>query len=64
MLSIDSTGITIFEYKINYEILILIGVIYLILVGHTVASCCNIPGIIESMTDIATSTMTETVKTS
>jgi hypothetical protein len=33
--------IKIFGYKINLEILILIGVIYLILVGHTFCGCCN-----------------------
>jgi hypothetical protein len=33
--------ISIFGFKINLEILILIGVIYLILVGHTLCGCCN-----------------------
>lgn len=33
--------ISIFGYKLNLEILILIGVIYLILVGHTLCGCCN-----------------------
>ena len=33
--------ISIFGYKLNVEILILIGVIYLILVGHTLCGCCN-----------------------
>ena len=33
--------ISIFGYKLNLEILILIGVVYLILVGHTVCGCCN-----------------------
>ena len=33
--------ISIFGYKLNIEILILIGVIYLILVGHTLCGCCN-----------------------
>jgi len=41
--------ISIFGYKINLEILILIGVIYLILVGHTVCGCCNFHGIIEGL---------------
>jgi len=31
----------LFGYKINLEILILIGVIYLILVGHMFYGCCN-----------------------
>jgi hypothetical protein len=34
--------ISIFGYKLNLEVLILIGVIYLILVGHTFCSCCSL----------------------
>ena len=33
--------ISIFGYKLNLEILILIGVVYLILVGHTFCGCCH-----------------------
>jgi carbonic anhydrase len=33
--------ISIFGYKLNLEVLILIGVVYLILVGHTVCGSCN-----------------------
>jgi hypothetical protein len=33
--------ISIFGFKLNLEILILIGVIYLILVGHLFCGCCN-----------------------
>jgi len=33
--------ISIFGYKLNLEVLILIGVIYLILVGHTLCGCSN-----------------------
>lgn len=33
--------ISILGYKLNLEVLILIGVIYLILVGHTICGCCN-----------------------
>ena len=33
--------ISIFGFKLNLEILILIGVIYLILVGHTLCGCSN-----------------------
>jgi hypothetical protein len=33
--------ISIFGYKLNLEILILIGVVYLILIGHTVCGCCR-----------------------
>jgi hypothetical protein len=42
--------IAIFGYKFNVEILILIGVVYLILVGHTFCGCCNY-SLIESFTD-------------
>jgi hypothetical protein len=41
--------ISIFGYKLNLEILILIGVVYLILVGHTVCGCCNMGKIIEGL---------------
>ena len=41
--------ISIFGYKIGLEILILIGVIYLILVGHTICGCCNFYSLIEGM---------------
>ena len=41
--------ISIFGYKLNVEILILIGVVYLILVGHTFCGCCNY-GMMESFT--------------
>ena len=41
--------INIFGYKISLEILILIGVIYLILVSHTVCGCCNMRGIMEGL---------------
>lgn len=34
-------NITILGFKLNVEILILIGVIFLILAGHTVGGCCN-----------------------
>jgi hypothetical protein len=33
--------ISIFGFKLNLEILILIGVVYLILVGHTLCGCAN-----------------------
>ena len=33
--------ISILGFKFNLEVLILIGVVYLILVGHTVCGCCN-----------------------
>jgi len=40
--------ISIFGYKLSLEVLILIGVIYLILVGHTFCGCCNF-GLMEGM---------------
>ena len=48
-----SMDISILGYKLSVEILILIGVIYLILVGHTVGSCCNVHGIVEGLQNIA-----------
>jgi hypothetical protein len=60
--------ISIFGYKLNLEVLILIGVVYLILVGHTFCGCCNF-GLIEGMdtnanTDMSANMMvgTETKK--
>jgi hypothetical protein len=41
--------ISLFGFKMNLEILILIGVIYLILVAHTVGGCCNMPLIMEGL---------------
>jgi hypothetical protein len=41
--------ITLFGFKMNLEILILIGVIYLILVAHTFGGCCNMPLIMEGL---------------
>lgn len=42
--------ISIFGYKLNVQVLILIGVIYLILVGHTLCGCSNY-SLMESFTD-------------
>jgi len=50
--------VSIFGYKFNLEVLILIGVVYLILVGHTVCGCCNMGRIMEGMTDVV-STMSK-----
>jgi hypothetical protein len=44
--------ISIFGYKLNLEILILIGVVYLILVGHTLCGCCNMGKIMEGLEDM------------
>lgn len=50
--------ISFFGYKFNLEILILIGVVYLILAGHTLCGCCNF-GMMEGL-----DTMTKPVATS
>ena len=42
--------ISIFGFKLNLEILILIGIIYLIMVVHTVGGCCRY-SLLESFTD-------------
>ena len=47
--------ITILGYKFNLEVLILIGVVYLILVGHTVGGCCNMPLIMEGLENMMNS---------
>ena len=36
-----------FGFKLNLEVLILIGIVYLILVVNTLTSCCNVSGITE-----------------
>ena len=45
--------ISIFGFKLNLEILILIGIIYLIMVGHTVGGCCNY-SLMEAFTNPST----------
>jgi hypothetical protein len=44
--------LSIFGYKLNLEILILIGIIYLILVGHTLCGCSNY-SLMEAFTDLS-----------
>ena len=51
--------ISIFGYKISLQMLTLIGVVYLILVSHTVCGTCNVPKIMEGLTDMATNSMME-----
>jgi hypothetical protein len=48
--------ISIFGYKLNVELLILIGVVYLILVGHTLCGCSKYSLIegLDMMKDVAT----------
>ena len=51
--------ITLFGFKFNIEILILIGVVYLIMVGHTVCGCCNMNRIMEGLETIDSSNVTK-----
>jgi hypothetical protein len=44
--------LSLLGYKINLELLILMGVLYLIIVVHTLYGCCNIGRIIETMSNI------------
>lgn len=46
--------ISILGYRINLEVLILIGIMYLILVYHTVCPCVNMPLLYESLTNMVT----------
>ena len=39
--------LALFGFKLNLEVLILIGIVYLILVVNTLTSCCNVSGITE-----------------
>ena len=39
--------LSLFGFKLNLEVLILIGIVYLILVVNTLTSCCNITGMTE-----------------
>jgi hypothetical protein len=47
--------ISLFGFKLNVEMLILIGIIYLILVVHTIGGCCNMPRIMESLQNMNSS---------
>ena len=53
--------ITLFSFKFNLEILILIGIIYLIMVGHTVCGCCNMSRIMEGLETIDSSDVTKKI---
>jgi hypothetical protein len=48
LLIMYNMDISIFGFKLNVEILILIGVVYLILIGHTLGGCSNY-GLMESL---------------
>jgi len=45
--------ITLFGFNLNLEMLILIGVIYLILVVHTIGGCSNMPLLVEKLTNMS-----------
>jgi len=60
MYNMDIT-IPVINYKISLEILILIGIIYLIMVIHTICGCCNLKKVLktvkesmENMTNVTT----------
>jgi hypothetical protein len=53
--------ITLFGFKINVELLILIGIMYLILVGHTVCGCCNMSRVMEGLENIDSSDVTKKI---
>ena len=53
--------ITLFGFHFNIEILILIGIMYLIMVGHTVGGCCNMRRIMEGMETIDSSNVTKKI---
>jgi hypothetical protein len=53
--------ITLFGFKLNLEILILIGIVYLIMVGHTVCGCCNMSRIMEGLETIDSSEVTKKI---
>ena len=44
--------ISILGYKVSVELLILIGVIYIIMVIHTMMGTCNMPLLLEGMTGL------------
>lgn len=52
LLRMYNMDISIFGYKLNVEILILIGVVYLILVAHTLFGCCNMKRVKEGLENI------------
>ena len=53
--------INLFGYRISLEVLILIGVVYLIMVGHTMCGCTNMPLLVETFSDMASGKNTKMV---
>ena len=54
-------NIRLFGFNLNVEILILIGIVYLIMVGHTVCGCCNMGRIMEVLENIDSSDLTKKI---
>ncbi len=54
-------NIRLFGFNLNVEILILIGIVYLIMVGHTVCGCCNMGRIMEGLENIDSSDVTKKI---
>jgi hypothetical protein len=54
-------NIRLFGFNLNVEILILIGIVYLIMVGHTVCGCCNMGRIMEGLENIDSSDLTKKI---
>ena len=54
-------NIRLFGFNLNVEILILIGIMYLILVGHTVCGCCNMTRVMEGLENIDSSDVTKKI---
>ncbi len=54
-------NISLFGLNISLEILILIGIIYLIMVVHTVGGCCNVNRIMEGLENIDSSDITKKI---
>ena len=54
-------NITLFGFKLNVELLILIGIVYLIMVGHTLGGCCNMSRIMEGLETIDSSEVTKKI---
>ncbi len=52
-------NISLFGFDISVEILILIGVIYLVMIAHTVGGCCNMNRIMEGLETIDSSDITK-----
>ena len=55
-------NITLFGFKLNVELLILIGIVYLIMLGHTLGGCCNMSRIMEGLENIDSSDTTKKIK--